>query len=311
MAKRAPGKHYRTGITLVELFQMFPDDATAEKWFAECRWPDGVCCAYCDSENINEHAKHPTMPYRCRDCGKRFSVKTNSVMHASNVGYQKWAIAVYLMTTSLKGVSSMKLHRDIGVTQKTAWYMLHRLRLAYETEGEVFDSEVEVDETFVGGRESNKHADKKLHAGRGTVGKTVVAGVKDRETNQVNAEVVNSADKATLQQFVTRNTTKDATVYTDGATAYHGLPRKHQSVRHSIGHYVDGQVHTNGIESFWATLKRGYKGVYHKMSRKHLHRYIVEFTWRYNNRWRDTSQQMAIFVRGSVNKQLKYADLIA
>ena len=175
----------------------------------------------------------------------------------------------------------------------------------------MFDSEVEADETFVGGRESNKHADKESRAGRDTVGKAVAVGVKDRETNQVNAEVVNSADKATLQQFVTRNTTKDATVYTDGATAYNGLPRKHQSVRHSIGHYVDGQVHTNGIESFWATFKRGYKGVYHKMRRKHLRRYIVEFTWRYNNRWRDTSQQMAIFVRGSVNKQLKYAGLIA
>ena len=215
------------------------------------------------------------------------------------------------MTTSLKCVSSMKLHRGIGVTQKTAWYMLHRMRLAWETDGEVFHREVDADEPCVGGRKSNKHADKKLRAGWGKVGKTVVAGVKDRETNQVNAEVVNSADKATLQQFVTRNTTKDATVYTDGATAYNSLPCKRQSMPHSIGHYVDGRVHTNGIESFWATLKRGYKGEYHKMSRKHLNRYIVEFTWRYNNRWRDTSQQMAIFVKGNVNKQLKYAGLIA
>ncbi len=139
MANNAPGKHYRDGITLVQLFNMFPDDKTAEKWFVKCRWGKRIKCAHCESEHINDHEKHPTMPYRCHDCGKHFSVKTNSVMHGSKVGYQKWAIAIYLMTTGLKGVSSLKLHRDIGVTQKTAWYMAHRIREAWKETNEVFD----------------------------------------------------------------------------------------------------------------------------------------------------------------------------
>ena len=193
MAKKAPGKYYRDGISLVELFEKFPDDESAEKWFVECRWPDGVRCAYCDSDNVTS-ATHPTMPYRCRDCRKHFSVKTNSVMHASNIGYRKWAIAVYQITTGLKGVSSMKLHRDLGITQKSAWHMLHRIRKAWETTNDVFSRQVEADETDVGGREKNKHANKKLKAGRGSVGKTAVVGIKDRETNQVNAEVVEHAD---------------------------------------------------------------------------------------------------------------------
>ena len=310
MTQKAPGKHYRKGITLVELFEMFPDNKTAEKWFEQARWEDGVVCAHCESENVSE-VKHPTMPYRCRDCRKHFSVKTNSLMHGSNIGYRKWAIAMYLMSTNLKGVSSMKLYRDLGITQKSAWFMAHRIREAWDDSQEPFDGEVEVDESYFGGKEGNKHAKNKLRAGRGTVGKTAVVGIKDRETNQVRAEVVSATNRATLQGFVVENTSEDTIVYTDEASAYQGVPRHHISLNHGVGEYVREQAHTNGMESFWSMMKRGFTGTYHKMSPKHLHRYVDEFEGRHNNRPIDTEMQMEKIVRESADKRLRYQDLIA
>ena len=169
MARKAPGKAFRTGITLTQLFRSFPDDATAEAWFAEQRWDGQPACPECGSLNVQSGAKHKTMPYRCREkeCGKRFSVKTGTVMQASNLGYQMWAVAVYLILTSLKGVSSMKLHRDLGITQKSAWHLAHRIRKTFEANAGLFAGPVEVDESYFGGREGNKHNAKKLKAGRG------------------------------------------------------------------------------------------------------------------------------------------------
>lgn len=311
MAHNAPGKHFRKGISLTQLFAMFPDDETAERWFVESRWPDGVHCTYCFGDNVKQNAAHPTMPYRCNTCKKQFSVKTNSVMHSSKIGYQKWAIAIYLVTTSLKGVSSMKLHRDLGITQKSAWHMLQRIRKAYDEISVMFGGESEVDESFFGGKEKNKHAKDKLNAGRGTVGKTAVVGMKNRGTNRIQAEVIESTDKETLQNFVTSNTAPDSTVYTDEARAYLGLPREHQAVSHSTGKYVRAMAHTNGMESFWSMLKRGYIGTYHHISPKHLHRYVDEFSGRHNARPMDTEDQMAAVVRQAAGKRLTYRQLIA
>ena len=313
MAQKAPGKSHRKGLTLAELFRMFPDDTTAERWFAQQRWPEGLHCPYCGSTNVQSGAKHKTMPYRCREkeCAKRFSVRTKTPMESSKLGFQVWAIALYQVTTNLKGVSSMKLHRDLGITQRSAWFLAHRLREAWKDQGSQFAGPIEVDETFIGGKEKNKHSNKKLKAGRGAVGKAIVVGAKDRDTNRVSATVVGNTDAKTLQGFVGDHAAKGATVYTDDHGGYHGMSFEHETVKHSISEYVNGMAHTNGIESFWALLKRGYHGTYHHMSEKHLGRYVGEFAGRHNDRERDTLDQMAAVTRAMTGKRLRYRDLTA
>ena len=203
----------------------------------------------------------------------------------------------------------MRLHRELGITQKSAWFMAHRLREALKEEDALFSGPVEVDESFLGGKEKNKHANKKLHAGRGGVGKAIVVGAKDRETNRVSATVVKNTDAKTLQGFVGDHAVKGATVYTDDHGGYQGMPFKHETVKHSVSEYVNGMAHTNGIESFWAVLKRGYHGTYHHMSEKHLNRYVGEFSGRHNDREHDTIDQMIRIAQGMVGKRLRYTDL--
>ena len=219
------------------------------------------------------------------------------------------------MSTSLKGVSSMKLHRDLGVSQKTAWHLAQKIRQGWlegQDDNDKLDGPVEVDETYIGGLEKNKHRSKRLKSGRGAVGKSAVVGAVDRD-GEIRVKHIKSADSATLHGFIEDNVEDGATIYTDEWRGYKGLSDwyTHETVKHSVGEYVNGMAHTNGIESFWATLKRGYKGTYHHMSPKHLSRYITEFAGRHNVRDYDTIVQMEMLAAGFVGKRLRYKDLIA
>ncbi len=312
---KAPGKAYREGISLLELAEMFPDDLAAERWFEKVRWGHEPSCPRCGGiDRVNEVKSRKPMKWHCGDCRRYFSVRTGTVIERSKIPLRKWAWAIYLWTTSLKGVSSMKLHRDLNISQKAAWFMAHRLREAYLGGGGIFAGPVEVDETYIGGKRKNMHAKKrKKLTGRGTAGKMAVVGMKDRKTKKVNARVVRSTDGETLQRFIRTHVPRGATVYTDDSSSYKALSEyAHDTVKHSLGEYVkEIDVHTNGIESLWSMFKRGFVGTYHRMSPKHLHRYVGEFMTRQNEREDDTGDQMYDMVRRMIGRRLMYDDLIA
>ena len=316
MSKKAPGKSHREGISLAKIIKMFPDDDKAREWIETQIWPDGPHCPHCGSVNVQHPIKHNTMTHRCRDCPNRpqFSLKTGTLMQASNLGYQTWAIAIFLLTTNLKSVAAMKLHRDLEISYKSAWHLAHRLREAFVA-GDVtlFSGPAEADETWIGGKRRNmSRAKRAAMKGRGTVGKAPVAGIRDRETGKVAARVVENVDAPTLQGFVREHVEPGATVYTDEAKAYKGMPEfDHESVNHSAGEYVRGMASTNGIESLWAMVKRGYTGTFHHFSLKHAPRYIGEFAGRHNMRDMDTIDMMGAVACGMSGKRLKYHDLIA
>ena len=313
----APGKAYRKGIALPEFARMFPNEAAAREWFELHLWPEGQpVCPHCGGlDKVKPVKSEKPMPYRCSDCKRYFSVKTGTVMASSPLPLLTWLYAIYLDLTSLKGVSSMKLHRDLGIRQGTAWHMLQRIREAFTHEGPRvrFEGPVEADEAYFGGKRKNMHAKKrKTLEGRGTVGKTAVVGIKDRKTKQVAARVVRYTDGETLAGFVREHVEPGADVFTDDAGAYDGLTEYGRgTVKHSVGEYVAGKVHTNGVESFWSMLKRAHKGIFHKISPKHLQRYVNEFAGRQNIRELDTLDQMIAVTQGLTGKRLRYRDLIA
>ena len=304
----------RSTISTFQLFKLIPDAETARRYLESRLWPNGVVCPFCKSGDRITTRKDGF--YSCNACDKvKFTVRTGTIFERSHVPLHKWIYAMYLLVTARKGISSMQLAKEIGITQKSAWFVLQRLREACGKDIDKLRGIIEIDETFVGGKEYAKHENKKLKEGRGAVGKVPVLGMRERGGN-TKALVIANNDLPTIQAVIHQFCEVGSTLHSDGAGAYRsigGLFFSHYSVNHADGQWVRGNVHTNGIESVWAVLKRGIHGVYHHTSKKHLARYVDEFAFRLNfgNVKIHTLQRLDSFIAAVANKRLTYERLTA
>ena len=298
-------------ISAYQFFKAFPHETAAIAYIEKLRWPSGVICPHCGCERTTRLKKKPY--HMCKDCRKKFTVRTGTIFERSHIPLDKWLFAMYILQTSRKGVSSLQLSKELGLTQKSTWFMLHRLREACGIEATPLSGEVEIDETYFGGKEGNKHSNKKLRAGRGAVGKQAVIGMRTRE-GRVIAKPIRDTTTSTIALEVLDNVKQGSTIYTDEHHAYKVLSGiyKHETVNHTVKEFVKDMASTNGIESVWAVLKRGYNGVYHQWSFKHMARYINEFTFRLNegNVKRHTWDRLESLVKGTFGKRLTYERLI-
>jgi transposase-like protein len=302
----------RSTISTFQLFKLIPDAETARKYLESRLWPNGAVCPKCHSgERIG--ARKDGF-YRCNACLLDFTVRTGTIFERSHVPLHKWVYAMYLLLTARKGISSMQLAKEIGIRQASAWFLLHRLREACGPDLSMLKGIVEVDDIYLGGKEINKHVSKRPDGVLRVNNKVAVVGMRERG-GRARAMTIEHADKPTLERVVSQNVEKGSTLNTDEHRGYEGLRSGyfHRTINHGQKQYTrdGGSVTTNGIESVFAVMRRGMHGVYHHASKKHISRYMNEFTFRLNegNVERHTLDRLASFVTAVAGRRITYKDL--
>lgn len=312
MRKSAMNAQNNQPQTLMEAIKYFAEPSVAHEFVEQMRWPEGVRCIHCDSDMIG-HIKSRNA-YQCKTCRKQFSIKKGTIFEDSAIGLDKWLCAIWMIANARNGVSSYEVARSIGVTQKTAWFMLQRIRLAMRTGTfEKLAGTVEADETFIGGRARfmhKKRREQKMKGRTGFMGKVIVAGLLARH-GEVRTEVMPSTKRKDLNDFIRKNVENGTELHTDALPSYDHLDSDyaHKVIDHAEA-YAKGNIHTNGLENYWSLLKRSIKGTYVSVEPFHLFRYLDEQAYRFNNRKKSDSERFMGIVQTISGKRLTYGNLI-